>query len=775
MQKLIVIILSLNIAISALQSQNIIGQWQTHYSYERMQQVVNAKGKAFVVADGHLFSYNSEDEHVQIYTKINGLNDSKIKKIAYNKTADCLVIIYESANIDILLANDKVVNIPNLSLSYSNIDKTINDIYMYESLAYVSTGFGFFTINLSKNEIKETAVFNFSINSICILNNEIYAASAQGVYKNSLNGNLQDFHQWQLFPLATNNGHGGNADFADKEIKSIFIYKDRLHFFIPNTGVYYLGSDNTLYTNMLWQGLVGIVSVNNDNYIGYKSTAILLPTALDSYQSFPFSDLTSVDYMGNNQYWITTLKDYLSLAQISTKQHKNLKNNIKPVGPLNNYAFFMTFEHNKLLTTGGGYFSDRYNTPAQLSEYKTESGWYNFDKAQIDAVSGENARDFASVISHPDDENHLFVTSWGEGLYEFKDGNCIKLHNTQNSTLEDIFGGSHYIRIDGLAFDKNGNLWTTNSFVTNALKILKKDGTWAQIYSPELSKIENLRSVLVDANNVKWITVGNLKQGILLIDENNTFDTTSDDKYKFLGSFVNQQGNSISFRFIHSLVEDKNGNIWLATDTGPYVIYNSKDVFSKNIVFNQVAIPRNDGTNYIDYLLNQVDVTNIVVDGANRKWISTSSAGVYLVSADGVETIHHFTADNSPLPSNAVRSLAMDEMNGIIYIGTENGILSYKSDAQTGAENFNSVSAYPNPVRADFDGVIIITGLMNNTTVKITDINGNILKQGKSLGGQFTWDGKNSQGIRVTTGVYLVFGSVENGSQGVVSKIMIVK
>ncbi len=776
MQKLIALIIFLTIAASAMQAQTQIGEWQTHYSYERMQQVVNAKGRAFVVADGHLFSYNAEDEHLKTYTKINGLNGSNISKIAYNKTEDCLVIVYENTNIDLYFDDDRIVNIPNMILNYSNLDKKINSIYMHENLAYISTAFGFFTLNLSKTEIKETAVFNQAVKSMCVLNNELYIATEQGVLKSSLSANIQDFSEWQTYPIAQNYNYS-DYKFLDKNINQLFVYKDRLHVLVPMLAIYYVETDNTVHRTMQDLQLTNVTSVNNDLYVAYNSTSVCLPTGLSSFNTVYTPELLSIDYAGNNQYWLTSSIDYLSLSQINEgdSQITHLKNNIKPNGPLNNYAFFLKFDKNKLLTTGGGYFFDRFNTPAQLSEYKPDSGWSTFSKAQIDAVSGENARDFASAIYHPEDENHIFVTSWGEGIYEFQDGKCIKLYNNENSTLQDIFNGKNYIRVDGLAYDKNGNLWTTNSFVSNAIKVMKKDGTWTQIHSPELANIENLKSVLVDRNNVKWVTVGNLKSGILLIDENNSFENTADDKYRFIEHKVNQQGSGVSMRFIHSLVEDKNGNIWLATDTGPYVIHNSKDIFSKNITFNQVVIPRNDGTNYIDFLLNNVDVTGIAIDGANRKWIATSSAGVYLVSPDGVETVHHFTTDNSPLPSNNVRSITMDEANGIVYIGTTHGILSYKSDAQAGAPNFDSVSVYPNPVPEDYDGNIIITGLMDNSTVKITDLNGILLKQGISLGGQFSWDGKNTRGVQVKTGIYLVFGSTEDGSQGVVSKIMVVK
>ena len=170
-------------------------------------------------------------------------------------------------------------------------------------------------------------------------------------------------------------------------------------------------------------------------------------------------------------------------------------------------------------------------------------------------------------------------------------------------------------------------------------------------------------------------------------------------------------------------------------------------------------------------------INAIAVDGANRKWIGTANNGIYLLSADGLETFHHFTEENSPLLSNSIESIAIHPRTGEVFIGTSKGLVSYQSDATEAASSFeeNSVHAYPNPVRPDYGGVITVTGLVYDSDVKIVDAAGHLIHQGTSLGGQFTWDGRNRQGKRVSTGIYMVLAADRNGKEGVVTKIAFVR
>ena len=68
-----------------------------------------------------------------------------------------------------------------------------------------------------------------------------------------------------------------------------------------------------------------------------------------------------------------------------------------------------------------------------------------------------------------------------------------------------------------------------------------------------------------------------------------------------------------------------------------------------------------------------------------------------------------------------------------------------------------------------------ITGLIADSNVKITDLNGNLIRQRRSAGGQFTWDCRGANGQPVSSGVYLVLASTPDGSKGVVTKIAVVR
>ena len=266
--------------------------------------------------------------------------------------------------------------------------------------------------------------------------------------------------------------------------------------------------------------------------------------------------------------------------------------------------------------------------------------------------------------------------------------------------------------------------------------------------------------------------------GLFCIDMNSTLEDTEDDRIKaFNEKFIDQDGGSVEVYYINDITEDHNGDIWVMTDKGPYVLYNTEKVFEDNYHFTKIKVPRNDGTNYADYLLDGAYTTCIEIDAANRKWIGTLSNGLYLIGPDGLESIHHFTKDNSPLPSNAIEGLALNHKTGELFIGTDKGLVSYMSDATRAEEVYDEekVYAYPNPVTPDYDGLITVVGLKANSHVKIINTAGRLVAEGTSLGGSFTWDGRTPQGQRVSTGVYYVLGSDEEGNEGIVTKVLFVK
>jgi flagellar hook assembly protein FlgD len=239
---------------------------------------------------------------------------------------------------------------------------------------------------------------------------------------------------------------------------------------------------------------------------------------------------------------------------------------------------------------------------------------------------------------------------------------------------------------------------------------------------------------------------------------------------------INQDGINFVCYAAQCACEDKEGNIWLGTDMGP--VYLDKERIADNSLgVIQYKVPRNDGTNYADYLLANISINCIAVDGAGRKWFGTDENGAYLISDDNNTQVQHFTAENSKLLSNRIESIAINQTTGEVFFGTDKGLCSYVSDAtETNTEmTTDNVWAYPNPVEPGYTGLITIVGLSYNADVKILSANGVLIAEGKSNGGSFTWDGCDKKGRRVASGIYMVATAKSNGEKGTVCKIAIVR
>lgn len=270
---------------------------------------------------------------------------------------------------------------------------------------------------------------------------------------------------------------------------------------------------------------------------------------------------------------------------------------------------------------------------------------------------------------------------------------------------------------------------------------------------------------------------GEWSADIALVNLKNTA-SISDDEVITITSYIDQDNKSLSFNHIWALCEDKKGRLWVGTDNGIFEITDPSKIDSDVAQVNHLKVPRNDGTGLADYLLDAVQVNGIAVDNSNRKWIATATSGVYLVSEDGDQILEHYDINNSILPSNRVFSVACDPNSSSVFFATDAGVVEYNSTSAPASENLDDVYAYPNPVRPDYSGWITVTGLMDNTLVKIADSAGNVFFQGRSEGGMITWDGCNANGDRVKTGVYYVFASHgtsnDSNSDNCVTKIMVI-
>lgn len=757
-------------------------RWASQISYLNDIQSIEQNGNIiYSLTDGKLFSYNNSDESIEPYIKIDGGN-TDIKHIIYSSKHKCLVITRSDANIELLYDDKSYVNIPDLKNTTQNIDKTINKVSLYDDYAYIATNFGFLTINLSKKEVKESGVFNVPFYSILAYENKLYAATKDGILYINLTDNVQDFNSWSTLEVSIHYTDHTEKDstFTDSEIRDIVAFKNQLHFFVPQKGIFRMENSTSVKSVLNGNGINSMEYTNNDHLIVLETNVFWDFEDINKSTKINIDEITSIIPNANKsgEYWASSSGNNLSLIKINGNSYEYIKRWIVPSGPVSNYPFSLTLQNRQLLVTGGGFYLDRMGKPASISIYK-DSKWTNIYPGDISGPSGFISQDIVYAISEPTNQNHIFASSWGEGLYEFEGTKFQNRYDESNSTIEPI-PLFNYRRVSGMVFDKSNNLWLLNSMVENIIKVRLKSGEWTQLYYPEIAKAStNPKNIVIDRYSNKWVTSIGDDAYLFIFNDNGTIGNTSDDKTIYISKtsntpFVDQDGKRLTISAIYAIAEDVNGNFWVGTDIGPFVVYSSSNIFSKNVVFNKIKIEKESGSNAVTGLLEGVVINAIAIDGANRKWIATQTSGVYLISADNQETLEHFTLDNSPLPSNNVISLAIDSHNGTVYIGTERGLMSYGGVATEGSENFSNVYAYPNPVRPNYEGSVTVTGLQTNSRVKITDLKGNLINEGRSLGGQYSWNMQNARGRRVDSGIYLVFGSSEDGSEGVVTKIMVV-
>lgn len=476
----------------------------------------------------------------------------------------------------------------------------------------------------------------------------------------------------------------------------------------------------------------------------------------------------------------------------SSENESNLKQvaNIHPQGPEKNFSYRMHFEGEKLMIAGGCFNYPQLNRTGTVMTY-LNGVWTSFERtgAQNANPKPEFYQNVTDVVQDPSDASHHFVSAACSGLYEFRDGKFVK-HYTygKNSPLTSILptipNAGYYVRITGLSYDSNGNLWMLNNECDTIVRIMTKDGRWLSYYYPEIARYQTFDQVLFDQRGWAWINSRRSESegsqaGLLIINTNKTIDNKADDKHVFIKSVVNQNGVSYTDKvsLMNCIVEDRDGAIWVGTNQGPFTIQSPTSVFGNDFRYHQVIVPRNDGSGLGDYLLNEVAIKCIAVDGGNRKWFGTSSNGVYLTSADGTEIISHFTKDNSPLISDEIYSIAIDGRTGEVFIGTSQGICSYMGEATEPAEQYDEdkIIVYPNPVRPDYSGDIKITGLQYDSHVSIVNSAGRLVSKGKSVGGSYVWNGRTDGGDEAQSGVYFVLATDAEGKESVAGKFVIIR
>lgn len=756
-----------------------IGSWKSYLSYYNTTQVAEGNNYVFAATnDGALYSYGKEDASVTFHSRLTGLSDNDTCQIGYNPEVNTLLIAYQNGNID-LLGEKGIYNLPYLKNNTTIQNKSVNHISFHKQYAYLSTAFGILVINMEKQEITDTYKLNKSTYASCIKGNQIYAATSVGLFTCSLSENLLDINNWKTYPLNT-------PGINEKDIINLYVFKDRLCFHVKNQGIYYEEADHTV-KNLLKNTYLKAMSVSSDRLVAWSETTLYVCSSLGTpafYDLKAVGTIQNVSFLKENDtYWLATgTNGLVGIKTQGDKSYEPVAANLIQTdeSPKRNLDYFLTTYENKLYITGGDRGTNRLLKPGTLMIYDQEK-WFNFDEQEVRKQAGIQAKDYTGAAIDPKDPTHYFVSTYGEGLLEFKENQFIKLYNDTNSSLETAVKGDHtYIRIGGVSFDKDGNLWMNNCSVQDILKVLKADGTWVKMaVRDKITDVNMLDKIVITSWGDKWINIpyGDYS-GLFVFNENKTLDDTSDDRYEHFGSFYRKNGEMIDVNGCYSLAQDKNEDMWIGTNRGllfcPSSVARKATTAPDAVYYTQIVRLDEDGEP-LGYFLDGEKVKAIAVDGGNRKWIGTEASGVFLINENGSETLKNFTTDNSPLPSNEILSIAIDDASGEVFFGTRKGLVSYRGEASGGKENYSEVYAYPNPVKPEFADQVTITGLMADSNVKITDISGNLMYQARSLGGQLTWNCRNSKGQRVATGIYLVLAATPEAKESVVTKIMIIK
>ena len=764
MVKRIFAIFSILIAITANAG---IGDWVLYPSYHNATYCQTADDKVYVLASGALYSYNTSDEEVRVYDKINTLSDIDITHIEYCKDIKALVVVYSNANIDILFDDEEVYNITDFK-NKPLPDKRINGVDIQGTTAYLSTVFGIVELDLEEYEFTNT--YTTGLNTYCtyLFNGTLFCGTETGMYSCATDKNLLDKNNW----VKKNNYF----------TKAICELDGMLYCYLDEFGIYsYNASNNILkdvvynhgekYNAMYSNGKEIIASAKK------KTTIITSPTDVTVYKNINSNFIVK----DGNHFW--DCKGYNGIVKCIAKDGEIIVNStaVTPDSPVRNYCEYMKFaSDDKMLVAGGNinYFDITFYDGTLMEYDYSGNRWNNLPEDTIKQATGIPYLNLCSIDEDPAEPGHYFAGSFGYGLYEFRNGKFVKHYSTHNSPLESVIPtNTRFVRIPSVKFDKEGNLWCINTGTKNIVKVLKSDGTWCELYYKPIEKLATMVEPVMDSRGWLWLKSLQGEAGIFCAKMNGTpLDSSDDESKAWLNKFVNQDGISYDIYQVFALAEDREGQMWVGTNTGLFVIDNPKTFFN-NGVFKQIKVPRNDGTGLADYLLSGTYIKSIQIDGANRKWIGTNDDGVYLISADGLETIHHFTTENSPLPSNSIVSIAINDRSGEVFIGTDKGIASYMSDATRPEEKLdeNNIYAYPNPVKADYSGNIAIVGLTHDCNVKIVDTAGYLINEGTSNGGQYTWNGRNARGEKVASGVYYVLTYDSNGNEGVATKIVVIR
>ncbi|MCS7037849.1 MAG: hypothetical protein NZM41_14370 [Saprospiraceae bacterium] len=747
-----------------------LGQWRQHLPWQRAFFVAQSESKAYLATEWAVVEVDKTERTPRFITRIEGLSDAGIERIGFNRATRSLLIVYQNSNIDLWRAdNGSVRNVPIIVLNRQIVgDRRVYDIAFDGAFAYVACGFGVLKLNVERAEVVFTTFTDAAVRTVEVHQGYLYASTTEGFFRLPLNdANPADFGRWEaLGPM-----QGLPQGFAAGDMVS---YKNLLFIGLGRALCRYNGAK---LDTIGWHPEFDV------SFLTAEGTGLVIGRRKGfngniQYMEGPFAGPYEIHWVcdasnpiyciedGTRRFWIADYKDDFRYYNAATEKCDRFRYN----SPYRESVSEIEVAHGRVLVATPGNeqtLAPLYNR-AGLYIREPDGQWSRlYEGTQPELVPSDSHVDLWRVAAHPFVPDKFYVGSFWGGLVEATGvGKPAKAYTKDNSILQSAgIAGTNRTAIGGLAFDGNANLWISNySAPQRPIAVLKADGTLRNFTAP----VNNLLQVAVDRNGYKWFVVG-FNGGLLVYDSGRNIDDPTDDSYRQ----ITTANSVLPTNTVNCVAVDLDGDVWVGTLQGIVSFQCGANAF-RDICRGTRRIVNVDGFN--GYLLENESVQTIAVDGANRKWVGTTN-GIFVLSPSGDAQIARFTATNSPLLDNNIRDIAIDHTTGEVWIATNKGILSYRAEAtQGGPTHSDKPYAYPNPVRPDYDGPIAIYGLARDANVKITDVAGNLVYEGRAAGGQAIWNGRDYLGRRVASGVYTVFAtstrSLEN-PEGVVAKIVI--
>ena len=763
-------------------------KWQVYPAYTEAVQVEVAgdylycvmKGSGTVGSTtGNLVRYDTEDGSVKTYDCMHELHDKEVMYVSYNNSVGRLVVIYENGNIDIVGADDTVINQSALK-DKSVTGSSINCINHFGDVAYLCTSDLVIKLDVREGIILDTYKVGQRVHGIFFIEDKIYVALDHGISALDHEEQLVNPRSWEHV--------------CDVEIEKIAEFAGTLYVITPGEQLYYvlfeagtLRSVKSGYSfSEFFPSEQNLLCLNYGDWLGLfneerPTSPVVFKQEHDWMDAgFAHDRLYAVDKSGR-------LVEYVYDGVIKKFIPQTDDSILKINSPKRDFFYRMQYMNGRLLVAGGVNPIEPAYYPVTFMYMEPDGRWVNFDETQATAEFPRmNNINALNLVQDPLDERHFYGAVWRNGLHEYymNDDGYLELKNFfnyYNSPIKNIDvpvnDPWNYTTCTALQYDVKGNLWLANQHTDTIIRFIRPDGKWMSLFYPDIAETTNVFQYLFSSHDINFlVSYQGDKSGFFGFDTNGTLNYPEDDRHLLRSVITNQDGTTVMPTQFYCLTEDKDREIWCGTNEGLFVITSPQDWFNDDFRFHQIKRNRNDGSGYADYLLAGVDITCIAVDASNRKWIGTLNNGVYLLSPDGQETIYHFTKETSPLLSNYIYSIAINPQNGFVMIGTDMGLCSYAEQVTETEEDLlnENVIVYPNPVRPSVDSSVTISGLTDGTEVKILTSSGKNVWMNRSIGGSVRWNCCDMSGKRVSSGVYHVVCNTVDAGKTVVSRIIVI-